>query len=80
MRGAPSGWVAVTLAEDRVEWALVEARNVFGVSRVDRFRDLAADSARDPIARRWTHQFPSNSNVEIVVNSGAGVRVMSYRR
>jgi predicted AlkP superfamily pyrophosphatase or phosphodiesterase len=38
-----------------------------GVARVDRFRDLAADTARDPIARRWTHQFPPTINVEMIV-------------
>jgi hypothetical protein len=44
-----------------------EARNVFGVARVDRFRDMVADSAKDPIARRWAHQFPMGSNVELVI-------------
>ncbi len=39
-----------------------------GVSRVDRFADLIkADTARDPIARRWAHQFPPGAGVELVV-------------
>jgi predicted AlkP superfamily pyrophosphatase or phosphodiesterase len=42
-------------------------RKEFGVARVDRFRDLLADSAKDPIARRWAHQFPANVNVEMLI-------------
>jgi hypothetical protein len=43
-------------------------RSVPGVARVDRFRDLLhADTVSDPVARRWTHQFPSTSNVELVI-------------
>lgn len=39
-----------------------------GVARVDRFADLLkADTARDPIARRWAHQFPPDAGVELVV-------------
>jgi predicted AlkP superfamily pyrophosphatase or phosphodiesterase len=38
-----------------------------GVARVDRFTDLVADSARDPIARRWSHQFPPTARIELVV-------------
>jgi len=45
-----------------------EARKVPGVSRVDRFRDLLhADTVHDAIARRWVHQFPANSNVQLVI-------------
>ena len=43
------------------------ARNVPGVLRVDRLRALSADSARDPIARKWLHQFPQGLNIELVV-------------
>lgn len=38
-----------------------------GVERVDRFTKLLADSARDPIARRWAHQFPPNVPIEMIV-------------
>jgi len=44
------------------------ARQQPGVARVDRFRDLLADSARDEVARRWTHQFPPTVNVELIIN------------
>ncbi|MBL0170390.1 MAG: alkaline phosphatase family protein [Gemmatimonadaceae bacterium] len=43
------------------------ARREIGVARVDRFRDLLADSANDVIARRWTHQFPSTVNIEMLI-------------
>ena len=38
-----------------------------GVRRVDRYRALIADSLKDPIARRWSHQFPVTVPVELVV-------------
>ena len=38
-----------------------------GVARVDRFRDLLADTARDPIARRWSHQFPAQARIEMII-------------
>ncbi len=39
-----------------------------GVSRVDRFQDLLRrDTIGDPITRRWVHQFPPHSNVEMVI-------------
>jgi predicted AlkP superfamily pyrophosphatase or phosphodiesterase len=38
-----------------------------GVRRVDQYRMLIADSLKDPIARRWSHQFPATANVELVV-------------
>lgn len=48
--------------------ALAKAlRAVPGVERVDRFTKLLADSARDPIARRWAHQFPPNVPIEMIV-------------
>ena len=34
---------------------------------MDRFRKLLADSLRDPIARRWAHQFPANVPIELIV-------------
>jgi predicted AlkP superfamily pyrophosphatase or phosphodiesterase len=39
-----------------------------GVARVDRFQDLLrGDTINDAIARRWVHQFPAASNVELVI-------------
>lgn len=43
------------------------ARRVSGVARVDHFRSLAADTLKDPIARRWTHQFAAGDPVELVI-------------
>lgn len=44
------------------------AKLVPGVDRVDRMRDLRrADFATDPIARRWAHQIPETSNVELAI-------------
>jgi predicted AlkP superfamily pyrophosphatase or phosphodiesterase len=46
----------------------VTARQVRGVARVDRMRDIRrADFARDAIARRWAHQIPEGSPVELVI-------------
>ncbi len=54
-------------ADSIVEAFAVAARQVPGVMRVDRFRALLADSLRDPIARRWSHQFPAAVNIELVI-------------
>jgi arylsulfatase A-like enzyme len=44
------------------------ARAMPGVARVDRFQDLLrGDTINDPVARRWSHQFPATSNVELVI-------------
>ncbi|HEU4879353.1 MAG TPA: alkaline phosphatase family protein [Gemmatimonadaceae bacterium] len=48
------------------------ARSLPGIARIDKFPDLAKDSARDPIARRWSHQFPANTNVELVATLTPG--------
>ena len=46
----------------------VQARAIPGVARVDRMQDLyRGDTINDPIARRWVHQFPAQSNVQLVV-------------
>lgn len=45
----------------------VDARKVAGVARVDRFASLLADTLTDDIARRWSHQFPANAAIELVV-------------
>ena len=44
------------------------AKKVPGVWRVDRIRNLRrADPATDPFARRWSHQIPETSPVELVI-------------
>lgn len=44
------------------------AKRVPGVARVDHVRDLRrADLAADPVARRWVHQVPANSPVELAI-------------
>jgi len=42
-------------------------RRIPGVARVDRFQLLLSDAPSDPIARRWSHQFPANAPIELVV-------------
>ena len=42
-------------------------RKVPGVLRVDRVRDLPADSAKNPIVRRWAHMIPPDFPVEAVI-------------
>jgi predicted AlkP superfamily pyrophosphatase or phosphodiesterase len=45
-----------------------EVRQVPGVLRVDRLRDIRrADFATDPVARRWAHQLPADSPVDLVI-------------
>jgi len=45
-----------------------QVRTLPGISRVDRFHDLIrGDTINDPIARRWSHQFPAQGNVELVI-------------
>jgi arylsulfatase A-like enzyme len=43
------------------------ARTQPGIARVDRWSKILADSATDDIARRWAHQFPAQSNIDLVV-------------
>lgn len=38
-----------------------------GVARVDRFSKLVADTLKDPIARRWAHQFPPTATIDMIV-------------
>lgn len=45
----------------------VSARQVPGVARADRFKALLADTLSDPIARRWSHQFPATVPIELIV-------------
>ena len=45
-----------------------QVRTLPGISRVDRFQDLLrGDTINDPITRRWSHQFPAQGNVELVI-------------
>lgn len=45
-----------------------QVRALPGIARVDRFADLLrGDTISDPIARRWVHQLPVNSKVEMVI-------------
>jgi len=48
------------------------AKDLPGIKRIDRFANLARDTATDPIARRWSHQFPTGTNVEMVVTLTPG--------
>jgi predicted AlkP superfamily pyrophosphatase or phosphodiesterase len=46
----------------------LQAKALPGVSRADRFQDLLrGDTINDAITRRWVHQFPAQSNVQLVV-------------
>ena len=46
----------------------VQARALPGIARVDRLQDLyRGDTINDAITRRWVHQFPAQSNVQLVV-------------
>lgn len=46
----------------------LQAKTLPGVGRVDRFQDLLrGDTINDPVARRWAHQFPPESNVQLVI-------------
>jgi predicted AlkP superfamily pyrophosphatase or phosphodiesterase len=49
-----------------------QLREEFGVARVDRFPAILADTLRDPIARRWGHQFPATAPIELVVTLTRG--------
>ena len=48
------------------------AKGLPGIKRVDRFANLARDTATDPVARRWSHQFPAGTNVELVATLTPG--------
>jgi predicted AlkP superfamily pyrophosphatase or phosphodiesterase len=62
LRGRESGLDSVLTA-----FAL-QAKALPGIARVDRFQDLLrGDTINDPIARRWVHQFPAQSNVQMVI-------------
>lgn len=49
------------------------AKQIPGVARIDRFRDLLkGDTINDPITRRWTHQIPPDYPVELVATLTRG--------
>jgi predicted AlkP superfamily pyrophosphatase or phosphodiesterase len=54
-------------ADSAVQAFAVNLRREPGVRRVDQFRALIADSLSDPIARRWSHQFPPNAAIALVI-------------
>jgi predicted AlkP superfamily pyrophosphatase or phosphodiesterase len=44
-----------------------------GIHRIDRLEKLrSADTLTDPVARRWVHQFPAGTNVELVATLDPG--------
>lgn len=46
----------------------VQAKTIPGIARVDRIQDLyRGDTINDAIARRWVHQFPVQSNIQLAV-------------
>jgi predicted AlkP superfamily pyrophosphatase or phosphodiesterase len=57
--------VAIKVFEDA-------ARGLPGIARIDRFAQLVGDSAIDPVARRWSHQFPPGTDVELVATLTPG--------
>jgi predicted AlkP superfamily pyrophosphatase or phosphodiesterase len=59
-------------AESILESFEKDARAIPGIARIDRFANLARDSAKDPVSRRWSHQFPPNTNVEMVATLTPG--------
>lgn len=54
-------------ADSLVSLVALAAQRAPGVKRVDRVPALFADSLRDPVARRWSHQLPSTTPVALVV-------------
>ena len=53
--------------EPLIDWVASTLRAIPGVRRVDRFHDLLADSTRDRVARRWSHQLPPDVPVALVI-------------
>ena len=63
-----AAFTAAKLSADSVLDVLTRRlRAVPGVARVDRFSKLLADTARDPVARRWAHTFPAAAQIELIV-------------
>ena len=55
-------------------------RSTPGVARVDKYPAILADSLKDPIARRWAHQFPPTAPIELIVDAHATQPVRRDRR
>jgi arylsulfatase A-like enzyme len=49
-----------------------EALKTPGIARVDSFTYIMKETATDPVARRWSHQFPANTNVALVATLTPG--------
>jgi predicted AlkP superfamily pyrophosphatase or phosphodiesterase len=50
-----------------------EVLRVPGVARVDRFADLVkGDTINDPITRRWVHQFPAGTPIDLIITLTPG--------
>ena len=52
---------------------MANARQTPGVKRIDRLESLRSkDTLSDPVARRWVHEFPAGTNVELVATLDPG--------
>jgi Uncharacterized proteins of the AP superfamily len=52
---------------------VANARQTPGVRRIDRLESLRSkDTLSDPVARRWVHEFPPGTNVELVATLDPG--------
>jgi arylsulfatase A-like enzyme len=54
-------------ADSTLDALATALRSTPGVARVDRFAKLLADTLRDPVARRWAHQFPPTATIDMIV-------------
>ena len=54
-------------ADSVLDVLAVALRAAPGVRRVDRFSALLADTLRDVVARRWSHQFAATAPIELIV-------------
>jgi hypothetical protein len=54
-------------ADSTLDALATALRALPGVARVDRFAKLVADTLRDPVARRWAHQFPPTATIDMIV-------------
>lgn len=52
--------------DEIIEWFASRVRELPGMARVDRFSTLMRDTVSSEVARRWAHQFPYPSNLELV--------------
>lgn len=52
--------------DEIIEWFATRVRELPGMARVDRFSTLMRDTVSSEVARRWAHQFPYQSNLELV--------------